>query len=68
MSQATIDIDDDLLARVQRLLGTSTEQDTINAALRELLRQAAVDDFMQLGREGGLHDAAQAKVMSEAWR
>ena len=37
MSRTVIDLDDDLVSRVARELGTSTKKDTVNAALREVL-------------------------------
>jgi Arc/MetJ family transcription regulator len=40
MSRTVIDIDDEMLARAQRALRTSTKRDTVNAALQ---LAAAVD-------------------------
>ena len=37
MSRTVIDLDDDMLADVARVLGTRTKQDTVIAALREVL-------------------------------
>ena len=37
MARTVIDLDDGLLASVARELGTSTAQDTVHAALREVL-------------------------------
>jgi Arc/MetJ family transcription regulator len=42
MSRTVIDIDDELLARAQRALRTTTKRDTINAAL-ELAAAVAAD-------------------------
>ena len=33
MARTVIDIDDEMLARAQRALGTTTKRDTVNAAL-----------------------------------
>jgi Arc/MetJ family transcription regulator len=68
MSKTLIDIDDDLLARSQQILGTTTKKETINQALRELVRRAAREDFLAMARAGGLRDAADPEVMAGAWR
>lgn len=41
MSRTTIDLDDQLLARAAKELGTSGKKDTIHAALRAALRTTA---------------------------
>ncbi|WP_328770148.1 type II toxin-antitoxin system VapB family antitoxin [Streptomyces sp. NBC_00286] len=37
MTRIVIDLDDQLVADVAKALGTGTEEDTVNAALREVL-------------------------------
>ncbi|THV43140.1 type II toxin-antitoxin system VapB family antitoxin [Glycomyces buryatensis] len=37
MSRTTIDLDDELLAEVSKVLGTSTKKETVNAAMREVM-------------------------------
>lgn len=37
MVWTVLDLDDDLLAKAAKALGTSTAKDTVNAALREVL-------------------------------
>lgn len=39
MSKTHIDIDEDLLAQVAAITGTTTKRDTVEAALRTVLRQ-----------------------------
>jgi Arc/MetJ family transcription regulator len=41
MSRTTIDLDDELLARASKELGTTSKKDTIHAALRAALRKSA---------------------------
>jgi len=41
MSRTTIDIDDELLERAAKQLGTTGKKDTIHAALRAALRKSA---------------------------
>jgi Arc/MetJ family transcription regulator len=48
MTKTLINVDDELLAAAQGLLGTTTKKDTVNAALRELLRRQAAADFVAL--------------------
>jgi len=68
MAKTLADIDESLLARSQEILGTTTKKDTINGALRELVRRAAAEDFLTLARAGGLRDAANPEVLADAWR
>ncbi|NKY55966.1 type II toxin-antitoxin system VapB family antitoxin [Nocardia flavorosea] len=39
MSKLLIDVDDEALAEAQRLLGTGTKKDTVNAALIEVAKR-----------------------------
>jgi Arc/MetJ family transcription regulator len=49
-----IDVDVELLNRAKELLGTLTKKDTVNAALRELVRRDAAVQFVALIRAGAL--------------
>ncbi len=68
MAKTLIDLDEDLLARAREILGTSTKKDTVHAALREVVRRAAVDEYLRLGREGAFSDLADPQAMARAWR
>lgn len=68
MAKTAADIDEKLLARSREILGTTTKEDTINGALRELVRRAAAEDFLTLARASGLRDAANPDIMAAAWR
>lgn len=68
MAKTLIDFDEDLLARSQRILGMTTKKETVNAAMQELVRRAAAEDFLALARADGLRDAADPEVMAQAWR
>ena len=56
MSKTHIDIDEDLLAQVARITGTTTKRETVEAALRATLRQdrrrAAVERLVARGHAG----------------
>jgi Arc/MetJ family transcription regulator len=52
MPKTIIDVDDELLHRVRRILGTTTKKDTVNAALREIVRRDAAKAFLDRARSG----------------
>ncbi|MEV0331569.1 type II toxin-antitoxin system VapB family antitoxin [Nocardia sp. NPDC050717] len=56
MSKLMIDVDDEALAEAQRLLGTSTKKDTVNAALaevsRRLKRVKALNGLAEMAEQG----------------
>ncbi|MDQ1295425.1 MAG: hypothetical protein QG608_3310 [Actinomycetota bacterium] len=55
-----IEIDDEMLAAAAQVLGTRTEQDTVNAALREvgqrLGRLRALEDLGRMADRGDFDD------------
>lgn len=52
MSKVLIDIDEELLAKAQQVLGTTTKKATVNGALRELVRREAVVRFLEQAEAG----------------
>jgi Arc/MetJ family transcription regulator len=46
--RTNIDIDDDLLAEAAQIAGTTTKRSTVEAALRELIRQHKVRRVLEL--------------------
>jgi Arc/MetJ family transcription regulator len=68
MSKTLIDLDDDLLTQAQEILGTTTKKDTVNEAMRRVVREAAVREFMEMAREGAFSDLGDPDVMASAWR
>jgi len=61
-------IDDELIDRVQILLGTSSIRETIDEALREVeRREARRQEIRALVEMDGL-DLHDPEVMSKAWR
>ena len=69
MSRNTsVGINEELLHEVQRVLSTTTIKDTIEEALREVLRaEARRKEIEALSAMRGL-DLADPEVMSRAWR
>jgi len=52
MTKTLIDVDDVLLRQAQQILGTPTKKETVNSALREVVRRAAAADLMVMARDG----------------
>ena len=52
MPKTLIDVDLDVLAQAREILGTATKKDTVNMALREVVRRWAVVEFGTLARSG----------------
>lgn len=68
MSKTLVDIDDELLAKAQELLGTKTKKDTVNAALRAAIQRASARELIDLYGRGVLDDLSNPDVMARAWR
>ena len=69
MSRTLIDIDDEALAEVRRYLGTKSENETVNAALREVLNmKARAEEFDFLGSEDRLPELGPDEIRRQAWR
>lgn len=65
MTRTMIDLDDDLLAKAAKELGTATKKDTVHAALRVALRQSAARNLraMMTGDPDGRVHEATANAM-----
>lgn len=48
MSMTAVDIDDTALEQARTILGTRTKKETINAALREVVRRRAAAELVDL--------------------
>ena len=68
MKKTSVVIDERLLEQVQDLLGTRSIRDTIDRALRELVRnEARRQEIAALSEMDGL-DLANEEIMAGAWR
>lgn len=68
MRKTTVEIDDQLIARVRLLLGTSSIKETIHQALLEVeRREARHREIRALVEMDGL-DLRDEEVMGSAWR
>lgn len=66
--KTSVEINENLLAAVQRVLATTTIKDTIEEAFREILRvEARREEVEALRTMQGL-DLADPEVMAGAWR
>lgn len=66
--KTSVEINEELLASVQRVLSTATIKDTIEEAFREVLRaQARREEVEALATMRGM-DLADTDVMAKAWR
>ena len=68
MRKTSVDIDDYLIEQVRSVLGTSSIKETIDSALREVLRvDARRQEIRALAEMDGM-DLANRDVMAKAWR
>jgi Arc/MetJ family transcription regulator len=66
--KTSVEINEELLTAVQRVLATSTIKDTIEAAFREVLQvEARREEVEALSTMQGM-DLADDEIMSRAWR
>lgn len=66
--KTSVEINEDLLSAVQRVLSTATLKETIEQAFREVLRaEARREEVEALSTMRGM-DLSDEKVMSRAWR
>lgn len=68
MRKTSVEVDDRLIDEARRVLGTSSIKETIDRALREILRaEARRQEVQALAAMDGL-DLANESVMAKAWR
>jgi Arc/MetJ family transcription regulator len=66
--KTSVEINEELLVAVQRVLSTATIKDTIEEAFREILRaEARREEVEALATLGGL-DLSDSTIMAGAWR
>ncbi|MGQ3549025.1 type II toxin-antitoxin system VapB family antitoxin [Streptomyces rochei] len=66
MGRTVENVDEPILAEAQRLLGTSNNRDTVNAALKEVVRQKLVQEFIEMMSERDPEELE--RLSSEAWK
>ena len=68
MTKRLVEIDDADLAAAREALQTTTIKDTVTAALRAAVAQAARIREVERLTSGALADLADPEVMNSAWR
>ncbi|MDE0028140.1 MAG: type II toxin-antitoxin system VapB family antitoxin [Deltaproteobacteria bacterium] len=68
MPKITVDLDKRLIQEARRVLGTSSVEETIDAALREVLSSNARRQEVRVLAEMGGLDLTNKEVMAKAWR
>lgn len=68
MTKRLIDIDDELLQKARRALGTGTMKDTVNQALAEVTRAELRRRHAARLAAGDGTDLGQDDIMAGAWR
>ena len=64
MRKTSVEIDDQLIEQARILLGTSSIEETVNGALREVIRR---EEVRALAEMDGL-DLSHEEIMAGAWR
>ncbi|WP_018347898.1 DUF2191 domain-containing protein [Longispora albida] len=67
MSKTSVDIDMNRLTQAKEILGTETIRDTIDAALREVIRVAAVRDLVALAEDGAFSFLLDPDAEEQMW-
>lgn len=68
MRKTSVEIDEHLIEQAKVLLGTVSIKETIDSALREIVRRdVRRQEIVALAEMDGL-DLSDAKVMAKAWR
>jgi len=68
LRKTSVEINEELLAAVQRVLSTATIKDTIEESFREILKaEARREEVVALAEMHGM-DLADPDVMAGAWR
>jgi len=68
VTKRLVDIDDDLLEEVTRILGTTSMKETVNQALEEVVKLAhRREHILRLRTKEGL-DLDEVAEMAKAWR
>lgn len=68
MRKTSVEIDDRLITQARRVLGTSSIKETIDSALREIVRAEARRQEVQALATMDNLDLADESVMAKAWR
>ncbi|MFI4984468.1 MAG: type II toxin-antitoxin system VapB family antitoxin [Solirubrobacterales bacterium] len=65
MRRTTLDIDEDMLSKAREILGTKGVKDTVDEALREVVRVEAGKRFIARLKDN--EDFSNPEIMERAW-
>jgi Arc/MetJ family transcription regulator len=65
MRRTTVEIDEDMLSKARKILGTKGVKDTVDEALREIVRREAGKRIIKWLKEN--EDLANPEIMEHAW-
>jgi Arc/MetJ family transcription regulator len=65
MRRTTLDIDEDMLSKAREILGTKGVKDTVDEALREVVRREAGRRLIAWWKEN--EDLHNPEIMGRAW-
>ncbi len=61
-------VDEIVLAQAEEMFGTSSPRDTVNKALREVVRQQLAIDYVAMLKQRGAGARSMDALRGEAWR
>ena len=67
MAKTSVEIDPEQLRRTREILGTETLRETIEAAFRQVIRTAAVQDLVALAEEGAFAMLLEPDAEERMW-
>lgn len=67
MSMTAVDVDDSVLEQARAILGTTTKKDTINTALREVVRRQAATELIGLLKSDAIEIRDHRELHRRTW-
>jgi len=67
MAKTSIDIDMQQAAEAQEILGTTTLKSTVEAALKQVVREHARARFIDMGRRGAFQELTDPDFVRDMW-
>jgi Arc/MetJ family transcription regulator len=67
MAMTSVDIDDEALEQASRILGTKTKRDTLNAALREVIRARAAAELVEFLSSDAIEYRDHRTLRRDSW-
>jgi Arc/MetJ family transcription regulator len=68
VSKKLIEVDDELLGQAREILGATSQRETVNRALEDVVRRHLRGKLVELLTSGRFDDLANPEIMAGAWR